>query len=429
MKTNNLRLSRPSERGGKRLRRAAIGVLATAALMLALVPGPPAAAQQQIAQQQEKPPEANKKTGQDAEKKRRGGRKGRRGRRGRPVFVEVDEVKRVALTQTVPVLGRMVPRQTGVVAARIAAPVARMNVQVGDRVATGDVLAVLVSDALHWQRELRAGEVAEYRGALTSAKAKLAQATNELRRIKDLRKSAAFSRSRFEDQQREVENLEGESVKATARLRQVQANLKLAEIDLRNATVRAPYPGVVTKRHTVSGAYLGVGAPVVTLVNDEDLEIEADVPSTRLGGLTPGAVLDVELEDSSRHKAVVRAVVPDENPLARTRAVRLTPSFGGSGGQGTGVIAANQTVVLQVPIGAAREAVSIHKDAIVQRGGGSAAYVVENGTALLRRVRLGEAIGGRFEVLEGVNPGDMAVVRGNERLRPGQRVRVRGGGE
>lgn len=427
MKTNKLRLSRFSGRFGRRLGLAAIGVAATAALMLALVPGrPTGAAQQQIAQQQENSAEAKKQAGQGAEKKRRGGRKGRR---GRPVFVELDEVKRVALTQTVPVLGRMVPRQTGVVAARVAGPVARMNVQVGDRVATGDVLAVLVSDALHWQRELRAGEVAEYRGALTSARAKLAKARNELRRIKDLRRSAAFSRSRFEDQQHEVENLEGESVKATAELRQTQATLKLAEINLYNATVRAPYPGVVTKRHTVSGAYLGVGAPVVTLVNDEDLEIEADVPSTRLGGLPPGAILDVELEDRSRHKAVVRAVVPDENPLARTRAVRLTPSFDMNGAESIGRIAANQTVVLQVPIGAAREAVSIHKDAIVQRGGGAAAYIVENGKALLRRLRLGEAVGGRFEVLEGVNPGDMAVVRGNERLRPGQRVQVRGGGE
>ena len=418
MKTN--------KRWRSRLRLAAVGMVAAAALMLALVPGRPAgAAQHQTAQQQKKSPDANSKAGQGAEKKRRGGR---RGRRGRPVFVELDEVKRVALTQTVPVLGRMVPRQTGVVAARIAGPVARMNVQVGDRVETGDVLAVLVSNALHWQRELRAGEVAEYRGALTSARAKLARARNELRRTKDLRKSAAFSRSRFEDQQREVENLEGESVKATAKLRQAQANLKLAEINLANTTVRAPYPGVVTRRHTVSGAYLGVGAPVVTLVNDKDLEIEADVPSTRLGGLPPGAILDVELEDGSRHKAVVRAVVPDENPLARTRAVRLTPSFG-STGEGTGIIAANQTVVLQVPIGAPRDAVSIHKDAIVQRGGGSAAYVVENGRAQLRKVRLGEAVGGRFEVLSGVIAGDMAVVRGNERLRPGQRVRVRGGGE
>ncbi len=425
MNTNKLRLSRLSERRGKRLRRAAIGVLATAALLLALVPGPPAAAQQQIAQQQEKSPEAQKKAGQGAEKKRRGGRKGRRGRRGRPVFVELDEVKRVALTQTVPVLGRMVPRQTGVVAARIAAPVARMNVQVGDRVATGDVLAVLVSNALHWQRELRAGEVAEYEGALASAKAKLAKARNELRRIKDLRRSAAFSRSRFEDQQREVENLEGESVKATAKLRQAQANLKLAEINRKNAEIRAPFPGVVIRRHTVSGAYVGVGAPVVTLLHDAELEIEVDAPSSRLGGLKPGAVIVVEFEDKKPRQAVVRAVVPDENPLARTRAVRLTP------GEPMRRVnaAANQSVLVRIPVGARREALSVHKDAKLQRNGNTVVFVIKDGQAELRRVRLGKAVGGRFEVLEGLAAGELVVVRGNERLSDGKRVRIKGNGE
>ncbi len=404
----------------------ALGAVAVAAMILSAIAAAPTA----MAQQQEKSTSA-KATGDSAEKgKRAGGNKaGRKGRRGRPSFVRVDAVKQVPQTQTVPVLGRMVARQAGVVAARIAGPVAQVNVQVGDRVATGDVIAVLISDSLRWRRELRSGEVAEYSGALASTRAKLAKVQNELRRTKNLRKSAAFSRSRFEDQQSAVANLEGETLKAKAKLRQAQANLKLAEINLYNARIRAPYPGAVTRRHTVSGAFLSVGAPVVTLVNDEDLEIEADVPSTRLGGLPTGAVLDIELEDGTRHKAVVRAVVPDENPLARTRAVRLTPYFEINANGSANAIAANQTVVLHVPVGALRDVLSVHKDAIVQRGGGTAVYVVEGGKARLRMVRIGEAVGGRFEVLDGVKAGEMAVVRGNERLRPGQRVKVRGDDE
>jgi len=46
-----------------------------------------------------------------------------------------------------------------------------------------------------------------------------------------------------------------------------------------------------------------------------------------------------------------------------------------------------------------------------------------DGVAERRLVRLGEAVGSRFEVLEGIEPGDLVVVRGNERLRPGQAVR------
>ncbi len=374
--------------------------------------------------------------GQQAEQKQGGGkdssaRRGgeetagrKRGRRG-PARVEADEVTIVPVTQTVPVLGRMVPRQAGVVAARIAGPVGRINVHVGDRVKKGDVLAVLVRDTLRWRRELRAGEVAAYEGALASSRARLAKARNELRRLKRLRRSAAFSQARFEDQQHEVDTSVGEATKAQAGLRQAHANLKLAEINLKSAEIRAPFPGVVIRRHTVSGAYVGVGAPVVTLLNDDELEIEVDAPSSRLGGLKPGAVIVVEFEDKKPRQAVVRAVVPDENPLSRTRAVRLTP------GEPMRRVnaAANQSVLVRIPVGAKREALSVHKDAKLQRNGNTVVFVIKGGRAELRRVRLGKAVGGRFEVLEGLAAGELVVVRGNERLSDGKRVRVKGNGE
>ncbi len=70
----------------------------------------------------------------------------------------------------------------------------------------------------------------------------------------------------------------------------------------------------------------------------------------------------------------------------------------------------------------------MHKDAILQRGGGPVVYVIQDNQAHRRPVKLGQAFGSRFEVREGLRPGDLVVVRGNERLRPGQRVRVRRGG-
>ena len=51
-------------------------------------------------------------------------------------------------------------------------------------------------------------------------------------------------------------------------------------------------------------------------------------------------------------------------------------------------------------------------------------YVVESGTAQIRQVRLGAAVGGRFEVEDGLEPGEVVVIRGNERLRTGQKVVV-----
>ena len=116
---------------------------------------------------------------------------------------------------------------------------------------------------------------------------------------------------------------------SVAQLGQARAMHRQAEISHAYATVRAPYPGVITQRHVSRGVYVDPGDPVVTLVNDEDLEIEADVPFERIRALEPGTVVRVGLNGVADRNAVVRAVVPNENPLTRTRIVRFTPDFTG----------------------------------------------------------------------------------------------------
>ena len=128
-----------------------------------------------------------------------------------------------------------------------------------------------------------------------------------------------------------------------------------------------------------------------------------------------------------RPTAAVRAIVPDENPLTRTRPVRFTPRF--VTGSGAGGPAANQSLVVRVPIAGPGAAASVHKDAVVSRGGQSLVYVV-NGTpqaarAEVRPIRIGESVGSRFVVLDGLRAGDLVVVRGNERITTGQAIRFK----
>jgi multidrug efflux pump subunit AcrA (membrane-fusion protein) len=68
----------------------------------------------------------------------------------------------------------------------------------------------------------------------------------------------------------------------------------------------------------------------------------------------------------------------------------------------------------------------VHKDAVIKRGPASLVYVVEGDTAEMRRITLGEPTGSRYEVLDGLKEGESVVVRGNERLRPGDKVRIDG---
>jgi multidrug efflux pump subunit AcrA (membrane-fusion protein) len=100
--------------------------------------------------------------------------------------------------------------------------------------------------------------------------------------------------------------------------------------------------------------------------------------------------------------------------------IRFTPEFGATTKYGVG-----ESVDALLPLGVPREVVTVHKDAVLKRQGMSLVYVVDKeNAAQIRPVELGEAIGPRFEVLSGLESGEIVVIRGNERLRPGQALRI-----
>ena len=342
----------------------------------------------------------------------------------RPTLVGVDKVIIQPFNQTMAVTGRFVASESGVVAARVAERVAKMAVQVGDRVKKGDTLASLSADRLRNARALKVAELRKAEAQIRREKANLAKMRQTYDRIVSLKGSTAFRKDRQEDAERDMEVALSAVGQAEAEILRAKANLDLSDIALRDAIIRAPYPGVVIARHTVSGNFVRAGDPIVTLLNDADLEIEADVPAVRTQGLRPGTRVEVTLQDGRKFGALVRVVIQEENSRTRTRGVRLRPDLPKDG---LG-IAGNQSAMVEIPIGGSREVVTVHKDAIVILKGRSMTYVVVNGKAEIRPVRTGNAVGNRFEVVHGLKPGEVVVVRGNERLRPGQQVKALGSG-
>lgn len=333
--------------------------------------------------------------------------------------VGMDTVRTEPLRQTVPVIGRFVPYQSGVVASRVSGPVDKYLVEVGDRVGAGDELAILVDNAFIWERNRRQADVDSAKAALQTSRASLQLLEQELDRLKGLKDSPAFSPARLSDKTQETIRAKSEVSESSAQLKSAEANLQLGEIALANTVIRAPYAGVIIDRHSEAGAYVREGDPVVSLLDHNNLEIEADVPANRIAGLDEGRELSAVMEDGNTLKATVRAVIPNENPRTRTRRVRFTSEFPGT----VKSTAANQTVTVQIPAGEIRDVLTVHKDAVLNRGGAQLVVLNEDGKATFRPVKLGQAIGQRFVIDSGLVEGDIVVIRGNERLQPGEMIR------
>ena len=317
-------------------------------------------------------------------------------------------------------LGQLVPSTQADVASRRAGVAAEVLFKVGDRVDAGDPLVRLETDLPEIERSSgeAALEVAE--AGVAAAQARLALALQGLARQERLKKSSAFSQGAFEDLQRSVEQAQSELAQANAEIRSARARLARTTYDLKQSIIRAPFKGVVIERIAQPGQYLNIGEPVAKLLDIDGLEIEADVPTDLVAGLTPGTEVTVSFPDGVDGTATVRVALPVETISTRTRPVRFKTNLNGIDPQ---LIAVGKSLTLQIPVSAPRDLLTVPKDALVQGSGGVwIVYAVIDGVAQPKPVSLGQSAGSRMEVLSGLAPGDLVVVRGNERLRPGQPV-------
>jgi RND family efflux transporter MFP subunit len=323
-------------------------------------------------------------------------------------------------SETYQIVGRVVALQSGVLSARISGTINLVSVAVGERVKKGSMVAKLAAGRLITERKRAVALLNRQNAVLRVQKTALKNAKREFSRMKSLLKSAAFSRARFEDLEGLVSEKTAQVLEKNAQVAEALASLERIDIDIRDATIRAPFEGIIIQKHVEVGTYVSTGAPIVTLINDRLLEIEIDVPSARINTLKTNTLASVILDDGDRVSAVVRAIIPREDLRTRTRPVRLRPEVNPT----TKRLADNQAVLVELPLTSDRPVLTVSKDAVIRRANGNVVYVVKGATASMRSVRVGRGIGDHFQILSGLKAGEKVVVRGNERLGGGGKVRV-----
>ncbi|WP_157966360.1 efflux RND transporter periplasmic adaptor subunit [Oceanibium sediminis] len=335
---------------------------------------------------------------------------------GRPAGVVTDIVATEQMSETVSVFGQVVSGRQSAVAARVSGVAAEVPLQVGDRVAKGDVLASLDTELLRIQLAQAEAEVQIAKAGLAVAQAQLERAESSFRRAETLQANATISDVQLEDRASAYAEAIGGNQQGMARVQAAEAALARARYELTNAIVRAPFDGVVLELKTEVGQFVSAGSQVAMLVDPGATEVEANVPARFISALSPDLAVEAQSDAGGALGLRLRAILPTEFSATRTRPVR----FEITGPEA--MVAVGQSVTLNVPVSAPRDVLVVPKDALVQSSGGWSVFVHEDGKANARTVELGAAIGGSFEVLSGLAPGDEVVVRGNERLRPGQEI-------
>ena len=339
---------------------------------------------------------------------------------GRAAKVVVDVAEKREIRDTQAVLGQLVATRRADIATRTAGVIEKVTFIIGDRVRQGQPLVELDSSRIEIEKQAAKASLEVARAGLDVADAKVKLAKIAFKRQDGLKSSTAFSRSRYDDLKQAAVQARSERAQAEAQMHSAKSNLNRAEYDLRHAQIKAPFDGVIIARQAQTGQYMTIGGTVATLLDVTNLEIEADVPSNMARGLKINDTLTAVLEGGVRQTVTVRTTIPVQNVSTRTRPVRFSAKLDKLQ---AGHIAIGSSVSLQIPVSGPRTVLSVPKDALLQGPRGWLVYVVKDNKAVPRPVQIGQAVQDRIEVKSGVAAGDQVVIRGNERLRPGQSVR------
>lgn len=324
-----------------------------------------------------------------------------------PALVEVAPVIQRNVQTKATLTGNAEAHRSLVVASRIEERVAEGLVEEGDAVKEGQVLVRL-------EREQLERQVGEARAALKEVEAARDQMKRDLDRKETLYQSKSIPLKNLEDARTDF-------TRAQAAAERARERLAILADDLKATLVRAPAGGVVIKRLAYRGEWIKKGGPVLELQVLDPLKVVVPVPERYLPSLAAGQPVEATADalPGRQFSGQIQAVIPSGDPMSRTFPVQVRMA------NPRGEIKAGMLMRVTLAVGGEHDALLVPKDALVISGEAASLFVMADGAARPAPVTVVASHGGLAEVRGPIQAGMSVVTVGNERLRPGQPVRVR----
>jgi RND family efflux transporter MFP subunit len=341
-------------------------------------------------------------------------------------------------TTSVTANGYVVARTRASVSAKLAGRIAELRVSEGSQLRKGEIIASLENADYQAQLAQAEAALASARADLLDAEAERAVATQAEQRMVRLR-----TQDRGSVPEQDVENAQGRTKQAVARVEAAQARIAAAQgsrnfarANLENTVIRAPFSGTVLRKEAEVGEVVApsVGGgltrgAVVTMADLTTLEVEVDVNEAyiaRVRNGQPGKItLDAYPDTSFRGR--VRQVVPTADRQRATvqvkvsivdRDPRILPEMGAR---------VDFLDTARVSTGAATTGAPrfrLPAAAVRELNGATVVWLIRGGRLESRAVEAGPVSGGAREIRSGLSGGELLLTGGVDEPKPGMRVKV-----
>jgi membrane fusion protein (multidrug efflux system) len=324
-----------------------------------------------------------------------------------PPLVDVDVVKTGLIVETRDAVGTVRALESITVTAKSAGMVERITFEEGERATRGQELLRLDADE-------RRADLAQAAAEIRRAIAQRDETRVRLDRAVALRRTGAGTEAQVADLTAQLATLDSAIASAEARR-------KAAEARLDDVVVRAPFAGRLGSRSVSLGAYIVPGTRITTLDDLSRVRLDFSVPENLLGSLQPGRMVRAVSAAFGARMFEGKVTLVDPRVDAVTRAAKLTAEFPNA----DEALKPGMFLAIVLEVVRRDKAVIVPEEAIVGEGLRHLLFVVKDDTVERRVVRIGQRQNATVEIVEGVQPGEIIVVRGVQRIRPGMKVAPR----
>ncbi|MES0874808.1 efflux RND transporter periplasmic adaptor subunit [Sinimarinibacterium thermocellulolyticum] len=278
------------------------------------------------------------------------------------------------------------------VTAKQSGVIERVLVEEGERVRAGQVLAKLETERLELE--------------LARAKATLDQLEQDFRRNELVYARKLIAREVYERAKYELDG--------------ARASFELARLALQEAEIKAPFDGVVSLRHVKVGNTIQAGSPAFRITRMDRLEAQIFVPERDIHKLAPGqpATLVVDAWPDKRFQGRILRVNPVVD--AATGTVKVTVAMAPDQPE----LRPGMFGRVEIVYDRRANALLVPKDAVLTEDEQHSVFVVSEGRAHRRSIRVGYSDADHYEVLDGLKAGEELVVTGQTSLRDASEVEV-----
>jgi RND family efflux transporter MFP subunit len=283
--------------------------------------------------------------------------------------------------------GRVEAVNQATVSAQTSGRIAELPFDVNDYVEAGDVL-------MRFTDTEQKAALARAEAALQEANARLAEANQEFERFSKMIENNSVSQSRF-DQSRANRDA------AQARLNAARSGVETAKQQLEYTVIRAPYAGIVSKRHVELGELVSPGQPVISGLSLESLRVNVDVPQSMFHSVRTIGKAVVYVDDE-RIAAESMTFFPVADSAANTFRMRVNLP------DGAATLYPGIFIKVGFVVGETQRLL-VPREAVVRRSELSGIYVADGDDIALRQVRLGRKVGDSIEVLAGLSEGEVVA--------------------